>query len=203
MLTVQTLIQNQFPASSDTTIRAVRATLHHLSGETSEIVMLIPNYTNWGEYIEEANIVMKEYVNVLTRHWIQISHYETAIGKYNSAGEFLESFPAWEHIVPVGKVYAAGTPGQFLEPKEHPNYPNYGEGDPDKELTRLLKLVSERKEEVYNKIDETTTLVGIPVKSKEFYFHPNQTTGSHFLFNKQRYLTVYKITHVAGASKSK
>ncbi len=201
MLTVQTLIQNQSPAAADATIRAVRATLHHLSGETSEIVMLLPKYTNWGEYMEDANNALVEYVNVLTKHWVQISHFDTQIGKYNAKGEFIGGPSPWEHIVPVDKVYAAGMPGSFVKPKEHPNYPNHGPGDPDKGLERLFKLVAERKEEVYRKVDETTTLVGIPLESKDFYFRPNDAAPKHFLLNNRRYLVVYEISHVANAAK--
>jgi hypothetical protein len=200
MLTVKNLIGNQSPANPDNTIRSVKATLYHLTGETSEIVMLIPKYTNWGEYMEDANNALVEYVNVLTRHWIQISHFETQIGKYNAKGEFIGGPSPWEHIVPVDKVYAAGTPGQFVSPKEHPNFPNYGLGDRDNDLERLLKLVAERKEEVYKKVDKTT-LVGIPIKSKDYYFKPTDTIKKHFLLNNQRYLVVYELSHIASGPR--
>jgi hypothetical protein len=130
MLTVQNLIQNQCLERTDTTIRSVRATLHHLNGETSEIVMLIPRYTDWGEYMEEANCIITEYVNRLTRHWVQISHYKTEIGKYNTNGEFIASCMAWETIIPLDQVYADGSSGKWVKPEEHPHYPDYGMGRP-------------------------------------------------------------------------
>jgi hypothetical protein len=203
MLTVQNLIKNQALEKTDATIRSVRATLHHLNGETSEIVMLIPRYTNWGEYVEEANCIITEYVNRLTRHWVQISHYETEIGKYNANGEFIASFPAWEMVVPVDQVYAEGTSGKWVRPEEHPHYPNYGMGKPGDELSRILKIVAERKEEVYNKINGYTTLVGVPERNKAFYFPPNSPDGNYFLLNNQRYVTVYTITHVNSADQGK
>jgi hypothetical protein len=197
MLIVNALINNQSTVDPGSTIRSVKATLHHLSGETSEIVMLIPRYTDWGEYMEDANNSLVEYVNVLTRHWIQISHFETEIGKYNAKGEFIQSWPSQEHAVPVDKVYAAGTFGSFVKPEEHPNYPNYGPGSRCKGLERLFKLVAERKEEVYKKVDENTTLVGIPLQSRSLYFDTREEEPKQFLLNNQRYLVVYQINNFA------
>lgn len=86
----------------------IKATLYHLNGATSEIKMRVPIYTFWGEPSEMASNCLRDYVNSLTRHFIQISAYQISFGDIYSDGaeDYSVSYPVEE--IPLDKVYHNG-----------------------------------------------------------------------------------------------
>lgn len=189
MLKLQTAINKQPSTGS---VRAIRCTLHHINGEQSEIVMIVPRYTDWLEYMEEAQAIMREYVLRLSSQWVKISHFDTAIGSFDQEGLFRETFTAVEDQIPLNKVYAIGNSGEWVDAEQHPSFANYGTGKISNSLQSLAKVVSERKEEVYHAINDEITLCGIPLASKHHYFPPGEVPKSTFLYNGREYLTVYQ-----------
>ncbi len=171
--------------------RAIRAKLYHLSGETSEIVLMIPRYTDWLEYMEEAQNLVIEYVNRLTKYWVKISHFTTEIGSICNDGHFKPTLGPTKEIIPMEKVFIPGTSGQWSSPDENHFKSNDGYKGKSKSVSDLVKIVGERKEEVYKQVDAVITLCGIPAKSRSFYFLPGESPSS-FMLSSEEYLVVYQ-----------
>ncbi|MEJ6980733.1 hypothetical protein WG906_09755 [Pedobacter sp. P351] len=96
----------------------IRATLFHLNGETSQIVMFVPFYTSWSEPYEEAAILLEEYVNRLTRFWVQIAKFKVDVGTILPGNTFNPLFSYREKDIPLEKVFKGGERGKWLTEKE-------------------------------------------------------------------------------------
>jgi len=86
-------------------ICAVKATLHHIDGNVSEILMTLPRYTGWAEFLEDGQNAVREYVYQLTRHWIQISHFFIETGTIAPNGTITSCFLPRRFDIPFGKFY--------------------------------------------------------------------------------------------------
>jgi|GEM_PF-2441968 len=83
----------------------VKAILYHLNNTISEITMNIPKYTSWGEFVEVAFSQMGSYVEYLTAHWVQISHFDLVTYTHKPNGESVECFLKKTVEIPLDKAY--------------------------------------------------------------------------------------------------
>jgi hypothetical protein len=170
---------------------AVKATLHHFGGETSEILMIMPEYTLWGEFLETANIAIREYVNQLTRHWIKITHFYTESGVLLPDGTIKTAMSPCRYDVPMDKVFSQAKRGEWLSPDQHPHHPRYNQRGSSLDLSALALIVSQRNEAVYSKLDDNTTLCGVPESSMHYYFYDGDIPSGTFEHEGATYVVVY------------
>lgn len=171
--------------------RYVSATLYHLDGSISQVVMTMPHYSNWVEYLEDGQNAMCEYINQMTRHWIKITHFFTEVGSLKPDGSFSPLFGARRHDIPVNKVYKSANMGEWVKPDQHPHHPRYNQRGSSMDLSELAKIVSERNEAVLLNINANKTLCGIPSDSRRFYFRDGDLPAGNFEQNGITYLVVY------------
>jgi hypothetical protein len=170
----------------------VKATLHHLSGQTSSIQMTLPRYSDWGEFLESGSNAMREYVFQLTRHFIKISHFYLEFGMLKPDGSLSSPFEPRRYDIPLGKVYAPFKKGEWFSPEQHPHHPRYDQRGSSKDLIDLAVIVGKRNEAVYSKVDENTTLCGVPYTSLTYYFNEGDIPSGTFEHNGTLYAVVYR-----------
>jgi len=175
----------------------IKATLYHLDGTTSEILTTLPNYSNWTEYLELGQSAMREYINNITRHWIKISHFFVEVGSVETSGEFRPIFCPIRHQVPLNKVYKSGTLGKWVTPDTHPYNPKYDQRGSSIDLPELVRIVTERQESIFHKLDDNTTQCGIPYESRGYYFRNGDLPADSFERNGRTYLVVYSFNKLA------
>ena len=107
----ETANMNVLPA-----ICAVKATLHHIDGHVSEIMMTLPRYTAWAEFLEDGQNSIREYVYQLTRHWIKISHFFIETGTITTNGTIASCFLPRRFDIPLGKFYKPMAQGAGYRP---------------------------------------------------------------------------------------
>ncbi len=108
----------------------VKATLHHFGGKTSEIIMGVPSYSFWGDFIELGYAYVDEYVKSLTVHFIRISHYFIELGVINPDGTYKSIYSPNRVDIPLNMVFQKGKRGKFVTPEQHSNHPlNRNGGD--------------------------------------------------------------------------
>jgi len=96
----------------------VKATLFFLDGSNKSIINVIPRLTDWGEPLEEAAMVMKEYVFRLCKHWVQIHHFEIEFGSVEKDGSLSKCGRYCPYEIPLNKVFVRGTAGKWLAPTD-------------------------------------------------------------------------------------
>lgn len=99
------------------TVVQVKAVLFHLDGTESEITMNIPKYTRWGEFIEAAVYHIEKYVEYLSAHWVQISHFDITTHACKPNGETEDLFFKKTVEIPQGKIFDRDT-GKWMTPAE-------------------------------------------------------------------------------------
>lgn len=96
----------------------VKATLYFLDGSTHNIVNVIPRLADWGEPLEEAAMMLKEYVFRLCKQWIKITHFEIEFGSIDEQGSLIRCGKYCPYEIPLNKVFVRGTAGQWLAPAD-------------------------------------------------------------------------------------
>lgn len=186
---------NNYPDTAAETSQkqcVVKATLHHLSGQTSSIQMTLPQYSTWGEFLESGINAVREYVFQLTRHFIKISHFYLEFGMLGPDGSVISPFDPRRYDIPLGKVYAPFKRGEWLNPEQHPQHPRFDQRGSSKDLIVLARIVSQRNEAVYSKVDDNTTLCGVPYDSLIFYFNEGDIPSGTFEHDGNLYAVIYQ-----------
>ncbi|MFD2288124.1 hypothetical protein GJU39_20170 [Pedobacter petrophilus] len=191
----ETANMNVLPA-----ICAVKATLHHIDGNVSEILMTLPRYTGWTEFLEDGQNSIREYVYQLTRHWIKITHFFIETGTITNNGKIASCFLPRRFDIPLGKFYKPMAPGAWVSANQHPHHPNYNQKGSGKNLSALIAIAKRRNDVVYHQIAPNTILCGIPFESKSAYFEIGDLPIGHFQKNGIEYIVVY--SYVADKSGS-
>lgn len=111
-------VYNSEPANQRHKIKRsyVKAKLYFLDGTIDEIVNIIPTFTDWSDPLEEAAMLMKEYVCALTRRAIRISKFEITFGYINSDGTYSSGVAYLPYEIPLNKVFIMGASGKWVEP---------------------------------------------------------------------------------------
>ena len=106
-------MQELFSINPEWVSRVTKVTLFHLNGETSEMKLITPIFSMWGEPQELSYSYLTEYVNGLTACWIAISGYQVSLGSIDKKGEerYSIDYPTFE--IPLNKVYHGG---QWVDP---------------------------------------------------------------------------------------
>jgi len=169
----------------------VRATLHHINGMTSHVLMIVPEYSEWGEMLEDGQIAMREYIHQLTRRWIKISHFYTEFGNLESDGSFSPLCGGILHDIPLNKVYKSGSRGEWVAPDQHPSHHMYNQRGSSMELDELTRVVSKRNEAVFKKVDSNKTQCGVPISSMQYYFIEGDVPEGTFEHAGETYAVVY------------
>lgn len=99
-------------------MRVIRATLYHLSGETSEIFTITPIYTEWSDPCEKGAMLLDEYVKQLTRFTVAISKFVVEIGSIGVDGQFTAALSYTPQHVPTDKYYLSGKRGEWGTSKQ-------------------------------------------------------------------------------------
>lgn len=172
---------------------AVKATLFHLDGHTSEILMTLPNYTSWGEYLETGKNAIRDYVFCLTRHWIKISHFEIVMGNLKPDGSICSLTEPVKHEIPLGLYYQAAKAGQWVNAEQHTHHPRFNERGSSLNLTDLMKIINERGEAIYHQLDDHTMLCGIPSESRALYFQDGDIPSGEFCHEGKQHFVVYSL----------
>jgi hypothetical protein len=94
--------------------------------------------------------------------------------------------------IPLDKVFAPGKRGEWVSPEMHPHHPRNNQRGSSKDLGELCKIVSKRKDAVYQKVDENTTLCEVPVASRKYYFVEGDLPSGEFTVDGVDYLVIYK-----------
>ena len=173
------------------TICAVKATLHHIDGQVSEIMMTLPRYTGWAEFLEDGQNSIREYVYQLTRHWIQITHFFIETGTITANGTITSCFLPRRFDIPLGKFYKPMAPGAWVLADQHPQHPKYNQKGSSKNLSALMAIAGTRNDVVYHQTEPNTILCGIPCESKSAYFEKGDIPIGHFQKNEIEYLVIY------------
>jgi len=172
-------------------ICAVKATLHHIDGNVSEIMMTLPRYTGWAEFLEDGQNSIREYVYQLTRHWIRITHFFIETGTITNNGTIASCFLPRRFDIPLGKFYKPMAPGSWVPANQHPHHPKYNQKGSSKNLSALMAIAGTRNDVVYHQIEANTILCGIPFESKSAYFEKGDIPIGHFQKNGIEYLVIY------------
>ncbi|CAH0142148.1 MULTISPECIES: hypothetical protein [unclassified Pedobacter] len=172
-------------------ICGVKATLHHIDGNVSEIMMTLPRYTGWAEFLEDGQNSIREYVYQLTRHWIQITHFFIETGTITTNGTIASCFLPRRFDIPLGKFYKPMAPGDWVSANQHPHHPKYNQKGSSKNLSTLIAIAGTRNDVVYHQIEPNTVLCGIPFESKSAYFEKGDTPIGYFLKNGTEYMVIY------------
>lgn len=146
-------------------ICAIKATLHHIDGNISEIVMTLPRYTGWSEFLEDGQNSIREYVYQLTRHWIQITHFFIETGTITTNGAIASCFLPRQFDIPLSKFYKPMEPGAWVSANQHPHHPRYNQKGSSKSLSALISIANKRNDVVYHQIEPNTMLCGVPLKA--------------------------------------
>jgi len=173
------------------TICAVKATLHHIDGQVSEIMMTLPRYTGWAEFLEDGQNSIREYVYQLTRHWIQITHFFIETGTITTNGAIASCFLPRRFDIPLSKFYKPMEPGAWVSAYQHPHHPRYNQKGSSKSLSALMAIAGTRNDIVYHQIEPNTILCGIPFESKSAYFEKGDIPIGHFEKNGMEYVVIY------------
>lgn len=182
------------------TICAVKATLHHIDGHVSEIMMTLPRYTGWAEFLEDGQNSIREYVYQLTRHWIKISHFFIETGAITTNGTIASYFSPRRFDIPLDKFYKPMAPGAWVLANQHPHHPKYNQKGSSKNLSALIAIANNRNDVVYHQLEPNTIHCGIPFKSKSAYFEKGDIPIGHFQKNGTEYIVIY--SYVADGSGS-
>ncbi|OWK69214.1 hypothetical protein [Pedobacter sp. AJM] len=172
-------------------ICAVKATLHHIDGHVSEIMMTLPRYTGWAEFLEDGQNSIREYVYQLTRHWIQITHFFIETGTINANGTIASCFLPRRFDIPLGKFYNPMVPGAWVSANQHPHHPKYHQKGSSKSLSALMAIASNRNDVVYHQTEANIMLCGIPFESKSAYFEKGDIPIGHFVKDGMEYVVIY------------
>ena len=172
-------------------ICAVKATLHHIDGHVSEIMMTLPRYTGWAEFLEDGQNSIREYVYQLTRHWIRITHFFIETGTITANGAIASCFLPRRFDIPLDKFYKPMEPGACVLANQHPHHPKYNQKGSSKSLSALIDIANHRNDVVYHQIEPNTMLCGIPFESKSAYFEKGDIPIGHFQKNGIEYMVIY------------
>ncbi|WP_293782937.1 hypothetical protein [uncultured Pedobacter sp.] len=172
-------------------ICAVKATLHHIDGQVSEITMTLPRYSGWAEFLEDGQNAVREYVYQLTRHWIQISHFFIETGTLNPNGTIASCFLPRRFDIPLGKFYKPMVPGAWVTANQHPHHPKYNQKGSGKSLTELMTIANRRNDVVYHQVEPDTILCGVPIESQSAYFENGDVPIGYFEKNGIEYVVIY------------
>jgi hypothetical protein len=172
-------------------ICAVKATLHHIDGHVSEIMMTLPRYTGWSEFLEDGQNSIREYVYQLTRHWIQITHFFIETGTINANGTIASCFLPRRFDIPLGKFYKPMVPGVWVSANQHPHHPKYHQKGSSKSLSALISIANHRNDVVYHQTETNIMLCGIPFESQSAYFEKGDIPIGYFEKNGIEYLVIY------------
>lgn len=172
-------------------ICAVKATLHHIDGRVSEILMTLPRYTGWAEFLEDGQNAVREYVYQLTRHWIQISHFFIETGTITTNGTIASCFLPRRFDIPLGKFYKPMQHGSWVAATQHPHHPKYKQKGLGKSLKALIAIAKRRNDVVYHQTEPDTVLCGIPFSSKSAYFEKGDVPIGYFNKNGIEYIVIY------------
>lgn len=172
-------------------ICAVKATLHHIDGNVSEIMMTLPRYTGWSEFLEDGQNSIREYVYQLTRHWIQITHFFIETGTINANGTIASCFLPRRFDIPLGKFYKPMVPGAWVAANQHPHHPKYNQKGSSKNLSALIDITNHRKDVVYHQTETNIILCGIPKESKTAYFEKGDIPIGYFEKRGIEYMVIY------------
>jgi hypothetical protein len=172
-------------------ICAVKATLHHIDGHVSEIMMTLPRYSGWAEFLEDGQNSIREYVYQLTRHWIQITHFFIETGTITANGAIASCFLPRRFDIPLSKFYKPMEPGAWVLANQHPHHPKYNKRGSSKNLSTLMAIAGTRNDVVYHQIEAHTILCGIPFESKSAYFEKGDIPIGHFHKNGIEYMVIY------------
>ncbi|WP_029283850.1 hypothetical protein [Pedobacter sp. R20-19] len=172
-------------------ICAVKATLHHIDGHVSEILMTLPRYTGWTEFLEDGQNSIREYVYQLTRHWIKISHFFIETGTITTNGTIASCFLPRRFDIPLGKFYKPMAHGSWVSANQHPHHPKYNQKGSGKSLSVLMAIANSRNDVIYHQIEPNTILCGIPFESKFAYFEKGDIPIGHFQKNGIEYIVIY------------
>jgi len=172
-------------------ICAVKATLHHIDGNVSEIMMTLPRYTGWSEFLEDGQNSIREYVYQLTRHWIQITHFFIETGTITANGTIASCFLPRRFDIPLGKFYKPMVPGAWVAANQHPHHPKYNQKGSGKNLSALIDIANHRKDVVYHQTETNIMLCGIPFESQSAYFEKGDIPIGHFEKNGIEYMVIY------------
>jgi hypothetical protein len=170
---------------------AVKATLHHIDGQVSEILMTLPRYTGWAEFLEDGQNSIREYVYQLTRHWIQITHFFIETGTISPNGTITSCFLPRRYDIPLGKFYKPMAPGAWVAANQHPHHPKYNQKRSGKSLSALMAIAKSRNDVVYQQLASHTILCGIPFESKSAYFEKGDIPIGYFEKNGIEYIVIY------------
>lgn len=85
----------------------IKATLHHLNGQQSEMSFSFPKYSQWGELVENAFGHVRDHIFYMAGHWVQISHFELRTVIHKPDGKTAGTFFNKTIKIPLGKVYDA------------------------------------------------------------------------------------------------
>jgi hypothetical protein len=69
---------------SSTYLNCTRATLYHISGEVSYMMLAAPKYTNAGEEQEKAANFLRDYIYSMNGNFINVKKYQIEMGKIDS-----------------------------------------------------------------------------------------------------------------------
>ncbi|MBB6239882.1 hypothetical protein HDC90_004544 [Pedobacter sp. AK013] len=172
-------------------ICAVKATLHHIDGTVSEIMMTMPRYTGWAEFLEDGQNAIREYVYQLTRHWIQVSHFFIETGTITPNGTIASCFLPRRFDIPFGKFYKPMVPGAWVSANQRPHHPKCHKKGSGKSLSELMTIASNRHDIVYHPIEPNIILCGVPEESKSAYFEKGDIPIEHFEKNGIEYMVIY------------
>jgi len=172
-------------------ICAVKATLHHIDGTVSEIMMTLPRYSGWAEFLEDGQNAVREYVYQLTRHWIQISHFFIETGTITPNGTIASCFLPRRFDIPLGKFYKPMVCGEWVWANQHPHHPKYNQKGSSKSLTALMAIANSRNDVVYHQVEPNIMLCGIPLESQSAYFEKGDVPIGSFEKNGMEYVVIY------------
>lgn len=95
----------------------IKAALVHLDGTESEIIMTVPKYTCDLEAYEDAQRLMTEYVNGLTRYWVKIERFQIQVGVMKD-GLFEATLLGNPEEIPLNMLFEPGHSGSWITPAE-------------------------------------------------------------------------------------
>jgi hypothetical protein len=95
--------------------QVIRATLHHLDGATSQIVITMPKFSHWSDCNETAAMMLNEYIFYLASKWVKISSFKTEIGSLGNDGMFLPGPALYrQKDIPLDRVFSRGNRGKWI-----------------------------------------------------------------------------------------
>lgn len=105
---------NQFLGSAVPT-QVIRATLKHFNGLTSQVVISMPQFSQWSDCNETAAMMLNDFIFYLASKWVKISSFRTEIGSLAIDGSFLPGPALYrEKEIPLDRVYLRGNRGKWI-----------------------------------------------------------------------------------------